>query len=322
MSNIYDAQVATRNPAWYMVGSRMSQVEGAGGMTAAQVAHAAGLDNWNVRTEAMFTASGIEVPNRVATVRSKRDGGTEYLGYVGRQYRIQQNEETFNFLDNLVDVSGAHYDTAGYFGRGHKVFMTMKMPEGIQIGGEDAHDVYLLATNGHDGFTPFTVGVVPIRLMCTNQLSHALKGAKQMWKIRHTTHMDGRVDEARESLRLTFDYMDAFTAEMEMLLDQQYTNRQFEKLTKALFPDSKTEGGQAKVADKRSTLMHLFTEAATQEFGRGTKYAAYNAVTEYADWYRPVRGDADGSKRAMHTLTSSTVQDFKDFALASLTSSR
>ncbi|GAA4680658.1 DUF932 domain-containing protein [Nocardioides nanhaiensis] len=303
----------TRTPAWQTLGGFVRKDDG--NMTAAEAMEAAGLAGWNVRKEAMYTASGIEIPNRVATVRNDpKTGGTEYLGYVGHNYVIQQNEETFDFLDSIVDQSGANYDAAGMMKNGARVFMTMKMPEGIKIAGEDAHDLYLLGSNGHDGFHSFQIAVMPIRLACTNQLTMSLRGAKQSWKIRHTVNMAGRLDEARQSLELTFDYMDEFSAEMERLLDQAYTEAEFDKLTQGLIPDGKTDATKARVAERRGDLMHLFTEAETNAFGRGTKYAAFNAVTEYADWIAPMRGDRDGTKRAQRIMDGGTTQDLKDYA--------
>ncbi|MFT4288183.1 DUF932 domain-containing protein [Nocardioides sp.] len=307
----------TRTPAWQTLGHFVRKDNGQ--MTAAEAMTESGLAGWNVRKEAMFTAGGIEVPNRVATVRTDpATGETKYLGYVGHNYTIQQNEETFDFLDSLVDVSGAHYDTAGYVKDGAKVFMALKMPEGISVAGQDAHDLYLLATNGHDGFNAFTISVTPIRLACTNQLTMATRTARQQFKIRHTVNMAGRITEARHALELTFDYMDAFAAELEQMLDAEFTNDQFDALTKALIPDAKSDNRQAAVDAKRSDLWHLFAEADTNEFGRGTQYAAYNAVTEYADWIAPVRGDKDGTKRAARIMGGGAVQEFKDFALASI----
>lgn len=308
----------TRTPAWRTLGEWVRKDNGH--MDAAEAMAAANLAGWNVRKEPMFTASGIEVPNRVATVRDNPEtGGVDYLGYVGHNYTIQQNEESFDFLDSLVDVSGAHYDAAGYLGRGEKVFMSMKMPEGITIGGQDAHDLYLLATNGHDGFNAFRIAVVPIRLACTNQLSMAFRQAQQTFTIRHTANMAGRITEARHSLELTFDYMDAFTAEMETLLDQSFTDSQFEKLVEGIVPDAKTDGRQEAVNMKRGQMFDLFATAETNAFGRGTKYAAFNALTEWIDWYRPVRGsDADGSKRAERIMAGGTVQEAKDYALAAV----
>lgn len=319
MTNTTTAPAAnyTRTPAWKTLGGFVRKDKGL--MTTAEAMEAAGLAGWNVRKEALFTASGIEVPNRVATVRTDPEtGGTRYLGYVGHNYVIQQNEDTFGFLDSIVDQSGAQYDAAGYMGEGHRIFTTMKMPEGIKIAGQDAHDLYLLASNGHDGFNACQVAVVPIRLACTNQLTMSLRGAKQSWKIRHTTNMNGRLSEARESLELTFDYMDEFAAEMERLLDQSMTDAAFDKMTKGLIPDAKTDSGKVGVDEKRATLWSLYADAETNAFGRGTKYGAFNAVTEYADWFTPIRGDKDGTKRAARIMDGGRVQDMKDFALAHL----
>lgn len=312
------AFVSARIPAWHRLGTVTPDA-----MTAAEAAEMSKLARWNVRKLPMhITAedgSDIGVTNRVATVRTNPvTGGTDYLGYVGHEYKIVQNEDAFGFLDTLVDEAGAHWETAGSLGRGERVFMCMKMPEGIQIAGQDAHDVYLIATNGHDGFVPFTVAVTPIRVVCQNTLTMGLASARQMWKIRHTSRMEGRIDEARESLKLTYEYMSAFQLELEMMLDTAFTNSQFEELAETMFADAKSAGAQKAVDSKRATLWGLWT-APTQDFGRNTKYGAYNAMTEYADWFAPIQGDdPDGMKRAKRAMTSDVVQDFKDLALAEI----
>lgn len=302
----------TRTPAWKTIGGFVRKADG-GLMTSKQAMKAGNLAGWNVRKEAMFTASGIEIPNRVATVRNDLAGGTEYLGYVGHNYTIQQNEETFEFLDTLAEVSGAQYDAAGYLGRGQRIFTAMKLPEGIRIGGEDAIDLYLLVGNGHDGFHAFDIAVTPLRLACTNQLTAAFRGASQRFKIRHTSGMAGRIAEARSSLELTFEAVDAFTAEMEALLDDAMTPASFDKMVaKSILPDAKTDGRQEAVEAKRAVLSSLFTTSPTNEFGRGTKYAAFNALTEYADWIAPAKSD---TARAERIMVGTTTQAFKDRAL-------
>lgn len=308
----YGWNVASRNPAWYSVGQTVGEA-----MNAEEALAAAGMAGWNVRKEKLKTASGLVIPNKVATVRTDpTTGKTKYLGVVGPNYTVHQNEDTMQFLDTLVDVSGSHYDALGYKGDGHRFFVTMKLPEGIQIGGEDAVDMYLLATNGHNGNVAFQISVVPLRAACTNQLTSLRLGAQQSWKIRHTSGMDGRLQEARESLSLTFTYMDEFSAAMEKLLAAEFSESKFERLAKKLIPDAKTAGRQDAVTERRGTLFDLFTQAETTEFGRGTKYAAYNAITEYADWFTPVRGDADGEKRAHKVMDElSRVQRFKDTGL-------
>lgn len=311
------AFASARVPAWHRLGTVTD-----GAMTAKEAGELAHLNGWNVRKTDLQTVGGLVIPRKVATIRTNPiTGEDEALGVVGKDYKVIQNEEAFAFLDALVDVGGAHFETAGGLGNGERVFMSMKLPEGVMIAGEDAHDMYLLAANSHDGSSAFHVAVTPVRVVCKNTLTMGLRAAKQKFSIRHTTNADGRIEEAREALKIAFKYADEFEHQLNVLLDSAFTDAQFDALVKDLVPDSasEAEGWQAKVLERRSTLTHLFTTAETNTFGRGTKYAAYNAFTEYADWYMPVKGaDLDGRKRAERAMAGGVVQQFKDKALAAL----
>lgn len=42
-----------------------------------------------------------------------------------------------------------------------------------------------------------------------------------------------------------------------------------------------------RVTAQRDQVMSLFTASPTTEFGRNTRYAAFNALTEWAEWVAP-----------------------------------
>src|SRR5699024_1637426 len=73
----------------------------------------------------------IPIENRFAVVRNNPvvPGQIDPLGVVGSQYAVIQNEAHAEFLNTLVEESGAHFETAGAIAGGRKVFLTMKLPE-------------------------------------------------------------------------------------------------------------------------------------------------------------------------------------------------
>lgn len=313
------AFASAREVAWHRLGTVTEDA-----MTAEEAAKTALLSGWDVRLMPVQVSheglGNIRVPGRMATVRTHPI--TELpdpLGVVGDRYQVIQNEDAFAVLDGIVDEGGAHFETAGSLAGGRKVFMSMKMPNGIQIAGQDAHDVYLLAYNSHDGSSAFTLAVTPVRVVCQNTLTMGLRAAKQTWTLRHTSSVQGRIAEARESLKLTFNYMDEFSKELNAMLDEPMSHTEFKGVAEELVPvnvDS-ARGWRDRSRQNQSTLRQLFAKAETNEFGRGTKYAAYNAITEYADWYMPLRGqDPDGLRRAERSMTATSVQAFKNKGLA------
>lgn len=142
-------------------------------------------------------------------------------------------------------------------------------------------------------------------MVCQNTAGAALSRARYKWSTRHTSGVTNRIAEARRTPNLADAYTAAFQTLGEDLLAQQFTPAQFDTMTSALLPTEPdaTKRQARKPADARATLHGLFTTAPTQDSIRGTRWAAYNAVTEYADW-GPLRGsDPDQLRRSTRILT-------------------
>src|SRR6476659_1594702 len=132
--------VSAREHAWHRLGTVLPEQ-----FDAAQAMQYAKLGGWNVRKEPLTTTvitgdgvSTLSVPDQFASVRTNPvTGRPDVLGVVGRGYTPIQNEAHARILDLLVDESGAHFETAGSLRGGRQVFLTMRMPESMRIGGHD-----------------------------------------------------------------------------------------------------------------------------------------------------------------------------------------
>lgn len=307
--SVVTAFTEDRQFPWTRLGTTLNTT-----MSVEQALKEAGLSGWDVHVENLYTSGGVKIPKKVATVRG--DNG-KILGVTGSGYHILSNETSLSVAEDILDTSDIQPHTAGYLGDGQKVFFNMKVPEGIKIAGVDELDVNLLLSTSHDGSASLRFDVIMGRLQCFNALRPAIKGAISSWVVRHRSGADGRVYEARRALGLTFEYMDEFTKEMELLLDVSMTDYRFDKIVERMLPirEDLSPGRLATAQAKRNTVRTLFHDAPTNEFGRGTAYAAYNALTEYADHFLPVKGlDPHGIKRAERAMKDGIVSQFKDKA--------
>ena len=152
------AAVFARTDPWHRLGTTV-----AGQAFSAEDAMRLGhLGGWDVRkvplTASEITEHGVttmDVPG-FATVRTNPfTHRPEALGVVGSGYHPLQNEEHAEFLNLLADESGAIFDTAGSLRGGRQVFVTMKLPNSLTIGGTDRIDVNIAALNSHDGSSAF-----------------------------------------------------------------------------------------------------------------------------------------------------------------------
>jgi phage/plasmid-like protein (TIGR03299 family) len=265
----------------------------------------------------MLSADGVDtlnVPEHFATVRTNPvTGRPDVLGVVGRGYTPIQNEEHADLLDALVDESGAHFETAGSLKGGRQVFLTMRLPDTMLIGGVDPVDLYIVACNSHDGTSAFRLLISPVRVVCANTQALAIRRAQSSFSIRHTSGARGYIGQARDALGLTFKFAEAFQAEADRLIEQSITDQQFESIVAQLWAtDSESERSKTITRNRHTALTHLLHDSDTNKGIRGTRWAAYQAITEYTDHVAPI-GDKQNPAmaRAERVVTSAGVQQIK-----------
>ena len=280
-----------REPAWHGLGTVLDHEVTTSEML--QVAHLAG---WNVRTEDV-SLPGRSHRNYFATVRTNPfDGGTDVLGIVGERYNVLQNEDLFDFGDAILD--GARWETAGSIKSGTVVFGSLALERESVIDANGVGDkvkTYLLVHTSHDGTLAIQASITPVRVVCQNTLNMAVgargKGAKQSFRIRHTSSVQGKVAAAREALGLAHKYMDEFDVQAQALFAQSVNDEKFFDIIAAAYPkpEADTKGSMTKWTNKVDTLFDIWN-GPTEVGIKGTAWGAYNALTERLDWFRNRRG--------------------------------
>lgn len=302
------AIAGTRQVAWARAGVQTDSA-----MTAQEALKLAQLD-FTVKVSeqnvgAVVDGKVLTVSEKYITYREHPKLGTQALGVVGNRYTPIQNSEAFEFLNHLVDESGAIFETAGSLGHGEKVFMALKFPDTMLAGGIDPIDNYIMAVNSHDGSSSFFVAVTPLRLHCTNTIRMTMKHAQNKIALKHTAGATAKVQQARETLKLVFKYQEEFEREIETLLSIKISDNEYKKFVETLVPEAKDQESirQVNSVEKvRSELMGLW-KADTQQTVKNTAWSAYNAVAEYVDWFKPVRGgESKELQRAEKSITGNS----------------
>ena len=320
-----------RSDHWHRLGQSVGHA-----MTAREALDAARLANWNVRKmplqvpqQPIITDTGVTtpdplaVPDFYATVRTNPiNGGIDVLGVVGSKYEPVANEASCDLLDALTDESGAHFETAGALRGGRETFITMKLPNTMIFDGRDGSQdqtaFYIAALNSHDGTSAFRLLVTPIRIVCANTQSAAISRAKASFSIRHTGGAKASIAEARNALKLTWRYIEAFETEAAALYAQPMDTDEMRDFANTLL-EVDDAGSAATVRNRRekaSGIVKLWTSSPTIAPIAGTRWAAYNAVTEYCDHIVPVRGartsTAASEARALRNIsTAGSAQSLK-----------
>jgi phage/plasmid-like protein (TIGR03299 family) len=321
----------SRTDAWHQLGQQVGHE-----MTPDEALGAAHMKGWNVRkiplrvdiseidnsegTGATLRSADqlAEVPGQFAVVRTNPiTGATEPLAVVGRFFEPTQNEATTQLLYDITDQSGAHIQTLGALRGGRETFVTMLMPTHIEFTGaggfKDTTEVYLAVLNNHDGQGKLRAMVTPIRIVCANTQRLAEQQAVSTVGLRHTGAMATKMAEVRNLLGITFKYIDTFATEMEALVAAERDEVWVRAVLNDVFAVSKADSERAKNSrtERVTQVMEVMRRSPSIIPFAGTAYAAYNAVTEYADHFMPVTGKDKAAARAQRSLISPEVAALK-----------
>jgi phage/plasmid-like protein (TIGR03299 family) len=267
----------------------------------AKALKASGLDYdvevWNTKAVDPMTGRELASPKAAQIVRPTPDG-LKVVGSTGRRFTPIQNRDAFSIAEPLVEM-GATIEGLADFHHGAASLLVLGLNQPVSLTCPDGHietlDLNLLVKNAHDGSSALTLALTAMRPECTNVLQAAIAGAERVWKIAHTPNAQERVELARTAVLEAVGYQERFQEVAQHMMDTEMVDAEFAKIVAGLWRVA--PGAEGKVADRKreiqAQVMDLFQTSPTMEHIRGTRWAGYNAITEYLDHYRPVKGQAD-----------------------------
>jgi phage/plasmid-like protein (TIGR03299 family) len=299
-----DAAAAfARIPAWHALG-----YVAPGEMTKEEALERSHTGGWDVHKVALQTVPVVQLDDDGAT-EERLDVAEQFAvvrtnpytrrleAYprtsVGTIFTPIQNEDLVEFAYNLIDESSktAMLDTIGSLQGGTRVFVSLKLPKSILVGGEDAIDLNLAVLNNLVGKGSLVSLVTGTRIVCANTWRVAMGDYVSIHKIRHTASWAARMEIARRELTLAFKTVDSLQAELDRMVATPMTEAAFVKDLRKIWPvvnpeDSKR--GATIQAERESQLVSLFNDSPTLQTIKGTRWGALNAVTEWADFFQQV----------------------------------
>jgi phage/plasmid-like protein (TIGR03299 family) len=258
-----------------------------------------------------------------------RDDNWDVLGVVGGDYQGVNNAQSFAVAETLhQNLPGSRFSRAFDLDFGRRVFLKMDMPgSDIRVGDGllDVLKVGIRFQTTHDGSGTIKGAVDISRLVCTNGMTVKIPGVGHEYKIRHTLNADQRLAEAHRIMAKSGEYVERFAQTARFLVSTPMSRQDFDSFVDDLYPMPDASIASRRElnawADRRQQLGALFLRAETNESGRGTRWAAFNAVTEQADWgTRVLQGSASSpaEARALRQLdgVNQSVKDRAFLALA------
>lgn len=328
MSAEIETEFFTGDVPWHGIGTYVKEA-----LSSKEAIIAAGLD-WEVELREIATREKLEwpdgsplhdwktIPSHNAVVRTTDN---KVLGVVGNRYQPLQNVEAFNFMDNLAYDGSMRYEVAGSLKGGTKIFLLGKIGS-IDILPQDQVDKYILLVNTHDGSGSVRVLFTAVRVVCENTINLALKEGKgQGLAVRHVGDIITKIEQSKEILGIAQKQFSKFEEFAKATTKIQFDSNRLEEFTKAILPppkDPKTmKRTEARREKQRKQIIELFEAGQGIEIPNvsGTGWAAYNAVTEYLNYHRPVRGKANQEEKRLSQVmldTPKMLQRATDFLIA------
>ena len=269
-----------REKPWHGLGTLVAEAP-----TSAAALIYAGLD-WSVEQRDVYTDDGSLIPGYKVNLRSTDNAA---LGIVSDRYKVVQNEDAFQFTDDLLG-KGVTYETAGALQGGKKVWILAKMPQRYIIAGDEIAP-YLVVMNSHDGSSGIKVAMTSIRVVCQNTLNLALNSAKRIWTTKHTENVMSRVHEARETLLLAEAYMGELGRGIDALSRIRLTDKKVMEFMQEFFPVTEDLPEVQKKNNLRllSDMQHRYFDAPDLSHVGRNGYRFVNAVSDFATHADPIR---------------------------------
>jgi len=262
---------------WHGLGVKVSN-----DLTPEQMLKAAGLD-WSVDPVELFAEVGSK---RLATGHRAlvRSSDQRVLDVITDDWNPVQNSDAFEFFNDFVAAGDMEMHTAGSLKDGKIVWALAKVKESFELfGGRDQVDAYLHFTNPHSYGQSIDVRFTPIRVVCNNTLTLSLNTkSKNMVKVSHRREFDG--DMVKEALGVAKDKLAKYKEMAQYLSQKRYSEESVVDYFKRVFPVLTTKAESEKVLSKSAErALEVIETQPGAEFGRGTWWQAFNAVTYMTD---------------------------------------
>ena len=234
--------------------------------------------NWNVRTESIQTESGITIQDKIALVREDTN---DIVGIHSDGYRPFQNQELFELLDKVSNMTGLELTKGGLFKEGRRVYVQMKSAD-LRLG-NDLIKGYLTGINSFDGSTSLAFGPSNVTISCMNSFFAAFKQLNT--KVRHTKNMVIRIDEICKGLEGVLAQEQVMFGDITRMSETRFDDVIKESVTRQLFgikPEVDLYDNDAISTNLRNKMSRFYIDLNGELQQKGDNmWGLFSGVTKY-----------------------------------------
>lgn len=279
MAHLVETMAYAGETPWHGIGVRVPA-----DLAPQQMLKAAGLD-WQVnRIPTYITVGGTQIPT--GTTALVRNTDSRILDVVSNDWIPVQNTDAFDFFHEYCQLGDMEMHTAGSLRDGQVVWALAKIKESFELFKGDVVESYLLFTNPHRFGQSVDVRFTPIRVVCNNTMTMALRQYSEN-SVRRTHRTEFDADAVKRELGIAVTHLQRYKEQAQFLGSKKFTNETVTEYFKRIFPVlavDKAKGPQRKELSKSATraleVMHTQPGA---EYAEGSWWQALNTVTYMVD---------------------------------------
>ena len=282
-----------RTTTWNAIGKKVDTCK-----TTAEVLKEAKLD-YTVSKSPILLPNGFEIQDKVATVKENGD----YIGVVSKKYQVCQNEDAFNFVD---EIEGLSFEKAGETKTG-MIYIIGSLPDVEVLG--DTFTPHLIMQNSHNGRYNLSATICPLRFVCQNQFSFSFRQMKNTVTIRHSKQLTSRMSQAKQLLNKTVEFMNTLQLEAEELAAIKVSDHALHKIVDKFFDLAKediSKREKANLEEKRAHFFKCYNAEDNQNF-LGTGWGVVNAMADFETHKKRKQTENEAESRFLKVTFDSLV---------------
>lgn len=163
-----------------------------------------------------------------------------------------------------------------------------ELPERTILG--DTFKPHLVFRNSFNGTSRIQMAIMPLRIICQNQITMALRGSNISYDVRHTKNAAERMEEAHRMMITAEQFMLDFEKAAGQLASLKINPFQQNAIIKEMFPISdKMSDLQKERAERRVAAFVKAIEEADNANFKGSAWGLINAYADVITHYEPER---------------------------------
>lgn len=267
--------------------------------------------NYKAVAEDLFVeheGTKLQVPGRKVILREDTQ---EIFGIVSDRYQICQNEEAFDFIENIDNIKLIRAGSAG-----GNVWIIGALPEVSVLG--DTITPHLIFQNSHDGSCSIKTTICMLRIVCQNQFVASFKESPATISIRHQGDIDEKLLVARETMQEVYNYVRNYDEVASQLATKKITPKKFNEIVEGFFkiPEEVSDRSKNLILDRQQRFRDAYNADDNQNF-KGTKWGVINAYSDLITHEEYARKTNNWEiNRFLNSLSPASMNSFMSFIRA------